>query len=379
MDYNHLLSPDALFSPSKAAQQRAQAHDWRHVETWLSALYPNQRLPAFERNDETLKALMAMAAANERADEEGRLLEQLEDEVREELLGDETAMIHDQKQNTNNDIEKNTDALTTTIASSLSPTGLRALSFLSILSSSLNPATTYHAPSLAHVLIAHSTSQAALAAHSESLHHLRLQLAATLLSLRRTHDALATDPALAPHAALPRQTADFARQTKHLVPKLREYEERLAGLAANCPWAPAGTAAARPSTAGSTASAGSNLGASAAPGGGGSPTLSRRALHSPPSSSSPSSAPAAAPPPAGTHLLSSPLNPFSAAALSQLLAQTDELAALRRGVERLEGQVRAFRDLPADRDGARRVVRAREDTLRQLRAERDGAFEGLVG
>ncbi|KAK8229818.1 hypothetical protein HDK77DRAFT_415337 [Phyllosticta capitalensis] len=315
MDYNHLLSPDALFSPSKAAQQRAQAHDWRHVETWLSALYPNQRLPAFERNDETLKALMAMAAANERADEEGRLLEQLEDEVREELLGDETAMIHDQKQNTNNDIEKNTDALTTTIASSVSPTGLRALSFLSILSSSLNPATTYHAPSLAHVLIAHSTSQAALAAHSESLHHLRLQLAATLLSLRRTHDALATDPALAPHAALPRQTADFARQTKHLVPKLREYEERLAGLAAN----------------------------------------------------------------SGTHLLSSPLNPFSAAALSQLLAQTDELAALRRGVERLEGQVRAFRDLPADRDGARRVVRAREDTLRQLRAERDGAFEGLVG
>ncbi|KAL1618937.1 hypothetical protein SLS56_010354 [Neofusicoccum ribis] len=80
---------DALFSPSKAAQQRAQAHDWQHVEAWLSSLYPNCTLPTFERNDETLKALLALAAANERADEETALVEALEEEVRHEM--DETA------------------------------------------------------------------------------------------------------------------------------------------------------------------------------------------------------------------------------------------------------------------------------------------------
>lgn len=76
---------DALFSPSKAAQQRAQAHDWQHVEAWLSSLYPNRALPTFERNEETLKVLLALAAANERADEEAALVQALEEEVRHEM------------------------------------------------------------------------------------------------------------------------------------------------------------------------------------------------------------------------------------------------------------------------------------------------------
>ena len=78
------LSPDALFSPSKARQQRAQANDWQHVETWLSALYPNRPLPTFERNEDTLKALLALAAANECADEEASLMRALEEEVQRE-------------------------------------------------------------------------------------------------------------------------------------------------------------------------------------------------------------------------------------------------------------------------------------------------------
>lgn len=76
---------DALFSPSKAAQQRAQAHDWQHVEAWLSSLYPNRALPTFERNEETLKALLELAAANERADEEATMVVALEEEVRHEM------------------------------------------------------------------------------------------------------------------------------------------------------------------------------------------------------------------------------------------------------------------------------------------------------
>lgn len=76
---------DALFSPSKAAQQRAQAHEWQSVEAWLSSMYPNRALPTFERNDETLKALLALATANERADEESALVQALEEEVGHEM------------------------------------------------------------------------------------------------------------------------------------------------------------------------------------------------------------------------------------------------------------------------------------------------------
>ncbi|KAK7520020.1 uncharacterized protein IWZ02DRAFT_490127 [Phyllosticta citriasiana] len=358
MDYNH-LSPDALFSPSKAAQQRAQAHDWQHVETWLSTLYPGQRLPAFERNDETLKALMAMATANERADEEAALLNALEDEVRDEL--DAVPSQDDDDSNA---------AVVSAISSSFSPNGHCALDFLSSLTSSL-PSSTHSPTALADALISQSTHSATLAAQQDALAHLRLQLAATLQDLRNTHELLSTDPALAPHAALPRQTTDFVRQTKHLLPKLREYEERLAALAANCPWSPANASATRPSTAGSTASTGSTLGAP----GNTSPTLSRHRSPNAAARRSPAADDRHEP---QTHLLSSPLNPFSASALAALVAQTRDVDALRQEVEASESQVRAFMGLPADRDEARRVVLAREAQLAQLRAERDLAFEELV-
>lgn len=79
------LTPSDLFSPSKARQHRAQAHEWAAVDSWLSAKYSGRPVPAFERNDETLKALLALAAANERADDEAALIERLEGSALAEL------------------------------------------------------------------------------------------------------------------------------------------------------------------------------------------------------------------------------------------------------------------------------------------------------
>ncbi|KAK5685983.1 hypothetical protein LTS10_002096 [Elasticomyces elasticus] len=58
----------ALFSPSKARAQQAQARDWASVDNWLSKQY-GKRIPAFERNEETLQALLTLATLNEDADE----------------------------------------------------------------------------------------------------------------------------------------------------------------------------------------------------------------------------------------------------------------------------------------------------------------------
>ena len=81
------LSPTALFSPSKARAQLAQAQDWHHVNTWLSTHYrgASNRIPPFERNEATLKALLDLAAANERADEEVELVAGVKREALEDV------------------------------------------------------------------------------------------------------------------------------------------------------------------------------------------------------------------------------------------------------------------------------------------------------
>lgn len=76
MDPSLPLSPhfSLSFSPSKARAQRAQAADWQQIDSWLSSKYQGRSVPAFERNEDTLKALLAVVAASEQADEEREVL-----------------------------------------------------------------------------------------------------------------------------------------------------------------------------------------------------------------------------------------------------------------------------------------------------------------
>jgi len=83
------LTPQDLFSPSKARQQRAQAADWAQIDSWLSYKYAGRTVPTFERNEETLKVLRELSTANERADEERIILERVEREACKELEEDE--------------------------------------------------------------------------------------------------------------------------------------------------------------------------------------------------------------------------------------------------------------------------------------------------
>lgn len=79
------LTPSDLFSPSKARQQRAQAHDWAQIDSWLSYKYNGRTVPSFERNEETLKILQELSTANEQADEERIVQERVEREALKEL------------------------------------------------------------------------------------------------------------------------------------------------------------------------------------------------------------------------------------------------------------------------------------------------------
>lgn len=63
-----------LFSPTKARQAALESQSWKHVTSRLTTILSPHRVPRFERNDATLKALLELVKANEDADEERRLL-----------------------------------------------------------------------------------------------------------------------------------------------------------------------------------------------------------------------------------------------------------------------------------------------------------------
>ncbi|KAF7198084.1 hypothetical protein HII31_00440 [Pseudocercospora fuligena] len=67
----------ALFSPSKARAQQAQAKDWAAVDAWICRKY-GSRLPPFERNEDTLQALLTLANLNESADEQRNQIDKIE-------------------------------------------------------------------------------------------------------------------------------------------------------------------------------------------------------------------------------------------------------------------------------------------------------------
>lgn len=95
----------AIFSPSIARIAASTARDWSYVESWLRAklqLSPDRPLPAFERNPDTLKALLSLASFSEAADEERQLVARAEVEALRDVSssssargGEETATVRD--------------------------------------------------------------------------------------------------------------------------------------------------------------------------------------------------------------------------------------------------------------------------------------------
>ncbi|KAL1891820.1 hypothetical protein Sste5346_007362 [Sporothrix stenoceras] len=74
----HIPATAAIFSPSVARLASSTAKDWNYVDSWLSSKFPNRSPPPFERNPETLRALVALAALNESADEDHGLISSFE-------------------------------------------------------------------------------------------------------------------------------------------------------------------------------------------------------------------------------------------------------------------------------------------------------------
>ncbi|RYN33074.1 hypothetical protein AA0113_g2109 [Alternaria arborescens] len=209
------LTPSDLFSPSKARQQRAQAQDWAHIDSWLSYKYAGRTVPTFERNDETLKVLRELSMANERADDERTVMERLEREALKEL--DEVQRNEDDEQ------------ILSSLKASLTPEGEQALDALASTAVALNvPAA--NPETIAHALIQHTTASQSLTNQLAHIHTLQNYLDKQQTLLRTQLHELQTNPAFATPSSLQRQTTEQTRQVKHLRTKIREHEDKLSSL-----------------------------------------------------------------------------------------------------------------------------------------------------
>ncbi|CBX98123.1 hypothetical protein LEMA_P095320.1 [Plenodomus lingam JN3] len=310
------LTPSDLFSPSKARQQRAQAQDWAHIDSWLSYKYSGRTVPTFERNEETLKALRELSMANERADEERILLDRVEREALKELDEIKPALRTAPPLTTNIQIKTHKDdqRILSTLQSNLTPEGSAALHALASTAVSLNTPTA-NPSTLAHALIQHTTTSQTLSNQLAHIHTLQAYLSKQHTLLRAQLNEFAMNPAFATPPSLQRQTADQTRQTKHLKTKIREHEDKLAALQA-----------------------------------------SQNRNMTP-----------------GSKYIG------SAEAIVEMLEQQKALDEIRARVEGLESEVAQFAGLPAEREAARKEVAKLEVRLDEVRRKRDELFEGLVG
>jgi HAUS augmin-like complex subunit 1 len=334
MDPSLDLLPTALFSPSKAAAQRAQAQEWHAVDAWLAAKYQGRSVPQFERNEDTLRALMGLSGANERKDEEREVWWGVQKEALNELKaknggavgnGSEGRMVGGSGSGsglgrgirqdssgsgvggggggsgtTTPGSESVKDSILSNLAGAMTLEGKSNLEALANAATLLDLTSDPTASSIASALAQKTITAQAL---SQQLHHLssiHSALEVELASLRSQLGEL-RGPAFQAPLALQRQTLDWTRNTKQLRGKLTEYQDRLAGL------------------------------------GGGQRGDAR-----------------------------------------QLVEQEARIEALRKKVEELGKDLDGYEGLPSDKEQAVRVVKKLEVEVSKLSRKVDGMFEGLA-
>ena len=217
MDTDAEWEGSTLFSPSKARAQQAQAKDWASVESWLSKKYASKRLPPFERNEETLQALLTLAALNENADEQRNHVERVEKAA---------LMAHTKR-------ASNTDKIYQYTLSKFDQDQNQHLDILAETVVCLNSPDT-DVKTLATALV-DLTSQKFVAERQMQTTEFQLnalkseQEKVTKLLQELKHDRFQ------PPSDLAEQTAEWARNSKHLKAKVAEYDDRLSTIRSSQP------------------------------------------------------------------------------------------------------------------------------------------------
>ncbi|KAL4968034.1 uncharacterized protein BDV14DRAFT_7634 [Aspergillus stella-maris] len=209
-----------LASPTKARQAAIQAKDWAYVNSWLSRHYAPNPIPKFERNEDTLRTLLALAGANEAAAEEAAMLHNAREKTIEGFKAREKTE------------EKQKVEILEEVEHCLDETGagdLDDLAETAAILGSLGTRTRDVGQSIINLTREEFETQEQIG-RVERLHK---YLQGELISLREKLDELNSNPAFETPANLPTLTSEWNRGTKLLSAKVDEYQDRSKALERN--------------------------------------------------------------------------------------------------------------------------------------------------
>jgi HAUS augmin-like complex subunit 1 len=209
-----------LISPSKARQVASQAKDWAYITSWLNRKYAPNHVPPFEHNDDTLKTLLALAAANDSADEEEALLQRAREEVLRGLKAQEKTGGHQLE--LLDDIESNLDDKGSKMLQDLSETA--------VILSTITPDTR----ALAQAILDVTLQEFDAAEQMRKIESLQTYLEKELDALRLQLEQLRIDNIYETPTELPVKTTEWVRGTKLLSTKIEEYQDRISAMERLC-------------------------------------------------------------------------------------------------------------------------------------------------
>ena len=312
-DFESIWSPAKVFSPSAAKSASQQQKDWAYVDQFLTSRFAPNPIPPFERNSDTLKALLALAAANESADEEKLLERRVKEKALRELQALEKATLEKRAANGTRQ-----EPLLSAVEEQLTDEGRRCLNSVALLSVALASTSTdpQRYDRLPVCAVNHAEQQRRLATHlidltrqehlvqqqTSRLDTLHARLQTTFDELRAQLLQLQTgEEHKLPADVIPR-TTDWNKTSRHLRNKAEDYKGRLEAM-----------------------------------------DVDMRVT------------------------------------VPELVAQEEEVLALKALVLDLETRAKGFQGLPPEKDLARVEVERVQAELEDLEAERDRLYDRMVG
>lgn len=225
----HLPPDAAIFSPSVARLAASTAKDWSYVDSWLASKYNGRTPPSFERNPDTLKALLALASMNEKTDEHRDLVARVETTALHDIKRAERAEAEEKGGETPMGLSAFHDDLFAALDDSLTKEGKASLDAMSSTALELGIAF----PEPAHL------AQAMLDLQARKFN---LEQATTRVSILQRYiesESARLDMLLEevrgdeyrPPADLARQNLDMQRNVKAMAKKLPEMKDKVSYLA----------------------------------------------------------------------------------------------------------------------------------------------------
>lgn len=211
---------DPLLSPTKARHAAIQAKDWAYVSAWLTKKYHPKAVPPFEHNDDTLKALLALVAANDAADEQAELMRRAQAE--------ELEILEQHRLDQRAEADPCKEVLDEVVAS-LDEQGLRSLDELAETGVLLGTLST-DPVDMGHRIIEITRERHDAENHLRKISGLQARLEREMNDLRGSIEALKEAQNAEVVENLQQKTALSTREAKQISIKLNEYQERIASL-----------------------------------------------------------------------------------------------------------------------------------------------------